>query len=469
MLRQNGGSMSGGSSGAELVPSQLVYKDIRTNAPRYKYVKLLLSNIQSNSFTPTAGGTTQIQFKMPYNTVYNLAKSKLSYQIYVPAQGSTPYYTWVTQDCFNLGNQLITFETGNGLQLLNLPEPQKYSAVVGKLNLKLTDYITNDSTEKPYPNLNEVNGASTNVTCQNVAPSTTNNLESQYLNVSGSNSAFHDDNYFKLGNFAHTILAYDKDIYAGANDLYLKITTGGYNQFCWAGTSATNPTTGAITLPVTAGVAINNVYLYLAVEQSPMIIDEIINKFNNGGLKITIDYPIVTKTVSGASTSQQVLIPFVPSCGKFLKKVIHTIWNSTESLATLMDANNQNGTKLVSMNTYLDSTKLQDDIIVCATPVQNTIGLLDWLFNEPQCRGSPIFSNYIYQKVWFWMDDFTNPDLMRDPQPAPSANLIDGLPMERALQWQFLATMAGATSYIHDNFAIFTREVLLSRDGIQFI
>jgi len=464
----------GGSDGtSELVPSQLVYKDVKTHAPRYKYVKILLSNILNNQFVPTATGVTQIQFKMPYNTVYNLAKSKLAYQINIPAQGSG-VYTWVYQDCFNLGNQLITFETGNGLQLLNLPEPMKFSAIIGKVNQKFTDYVTNDGTEKPYSNavysgvgtLQGSGNLTANPTCQGVAQSVPY-LEPQYMLCSALNTAVQDNNYYPLGRFAHTILALDKDIYAGQNDLYLKITTGGYNQMCFQGTSATNPTTSATSL-TNAPTGIQNVYLYLAVQQDPMIIDRLVNQFNSAGIKLTIDYPIITKTTTQSSTNQQIVIPFVPANGKFLKKVYHTVWNATESLGTLLDCGNVNASKIVSYNTYLDSTKLQDDVINCAQSSGGTIYYDDWRTNEIQCRNSPIFTQFIYQKNWFHCDDFTQPDLIKDPQPVPSQNLVDGIPMERGIQWQFLATTTNA-SYIHDNFAIFVREVLFSPNGIQFV
>jgi hypothetical protein len=478
MFSQRGGA---DESMPTLTPAQISYKDIRTVSSKGKYVKVVMSNILGNSFIPTATGVTQIQFKIPYNSVFNLARSKLAYQISLPAQGAGNY-TWCTQDCFNLGNQLVTFETGNGLQLLNLPEPQKYSSILGKLNQKFTDYITNDFTEKPYSNAafaSYLNGSpaaapanpTANPTCQNVAISVPY-FETQYLTVSAANNILFDSNYAKLGNlFPNTILALDKDVYFGQNDVYLKITSTGYNQFAWMGTSATNPTTGAATLGTapTGATGIVGIYLYLWVEQDPIIIDRIVNQFNSNGLKLTIDFPVVSKTTTNASTNQSLVIPFVPANGKYLKKVYHTIWNATESLSTLMDCNNQSGAKLTSYVTYLDSTRLQDDIIVCATPAAGTIGLSDWLWNEQQCRNSAIFSSAIYQKNWFHCDDFTDPSLLKDPQPAPAQNLINGLPMERGIQWQFSGTFASATSYIHDNFAIFIREVLISANGIQFI
>jgi hypothetical protein len=49
-----------------------------------------------------------------------------------------------------------------------------------------------------------------------------------------------------------------------------------------------------------------------------------------------------------------------------------------------------------------------------------------------------------------------------------SQNVRDGLPMERGIQWQFLATTPNA-SYIHDNFSIFIREILIDTNGVQFV
>lgn len=67
------------SRGGEVISShcQMFYKQVDEFAPRYKYVKIYMSNILGNTIAVTATGTTAVQFKLPYNTVINLARSKI--------------------------------------------------------------------------------------------------------------------------------------------------------------------------------------------------------------------------------------------------------------------------------------------------------------------------------------------------------------------------------------------------------
>jgi hypothetical protein len=91
----------------------------------------------------------------------------------------------------------------------------------------------------------------------------------------------------------------------------------------------------------------------------------------------------------------------------------------------------------------------------------------DWRLNQPFCSDS-VLSNYaIYQKNWFHCDDFTCPK-NNTVGDVSSDNIKNGLPMERGLQYQFIATTTNS-AYIHDNFAIFSREVLINKDGVQFV
>jgi len=446
----------------EVISNQIFYKQLNQFAPRYKYVKVNMSNILGNTVAVTATGTTQVQFKLPYNTVFNLAKSKLSTLVPIQAQ-TTNTYGQLVYDCWPFGNQLVSFETGNGLQMLNLPEPSKYTKVVSKVNTSFKEFITTDIANLPHPcnSTTNTNGNNTTVSVPY--------LEPQYYSTSASATASNIPLFYELSNFGNTILSLDKDLYFGQNDIYLKYTIGGTNLWTYQ-TSTASPGTGTIATLNPALGALQNVYLYLAVEQNPVIIDNIIKQYLSSGLRFLIDYPIVTKSTTLASTNQAVVIPFVPAMGKFLKRIYHTVWNATESLNTALDNENSNANaKVTSYNTYLDSTKLQDDVVYTAVTANSTTTIYedDWRINQPICKDTAILNYSVYQKNWFHADDFMNPDMMKQAGVVSSQNVRDGLPMERGIQWQFIATTANS-SFIHDNFAIFVRELLVTPSGIMF-
>lgn len=450
---------------SRVVSNQIYYKQSEEFAPRYKYVKINMSNIMSNVVPVTADGTTQVQFKLPYNTVYNLSKSKIATLIPVPAQGGTVVSNTVA-DAWPFGNQTVSFETGNGLQLLNLPESSKYTKILTKINTPFNQYMTSDLTDIPHVVPSSLTDAQ-NPTGLGTAGSSF--FESQYYRQSAAGVANAIPVFYELSNFVHTILSLDKDLYFSQNDMYLKYTIGGTKAYSFQSATGTITNTPAtLSSPI---VELQNVYLYLAVEQQPQIIESIVQAYQTSGLRILFDYPIVTKYQSAASSNQAVVIPFVPAQGKYLKRIYHTLWNTGEYTNTALDCeNNVANPKVLSYNTYLDSMKLQDDQITAAKAPDTTLKLMyadDWRLNQPFCSDS-VLSNYaIYQKNWFHCDDFTCPK-NNTVGDVSSDNIKNGLAMERGLQYQFIATTTNS-AYIHDNFAIFSREVLINKDGVQFV
>lgn len=450
---------------SRVVSNQIYYKQSNEIAPRYKYVKINMSNIMSNSVTVSNTSSTQVQFKLPYNTVYNLSKSKLSVLIPVPAQtsgGNKVSYT--TVDAFPFGNQTVSLETGNGLQLLNLSEAARYTKVVTKVNKPFKQFMTTDDMNIPHPYLGDT--VANNKNANNVNGSYL--YEPEYFTQSATGTAVNIPFYYELSNFVHSILSLDKDLYFGSQELYIKMTIDNVSKWCFSGSAANDPVTAATALanPI---VSLQNVYLWLAVEMQPEIIENIVTAYSSRGLRILIDYPVVTRIQTAASTNQAIVIPFVPAMGKTLKRLYHSVFNSADNTNLTLDCENTTtNPKITSYNTYLDSTKLQDDIITSASAMTATaINADDWRLNQPFCEDSVLFNYAVYQKNWVHIDDFSSAKSNTVGGVSPD-NLKSGLPMERGIQYQFIATSSNA-GYIHDNFAIFTREVEISPNGIQFV
>ena len=128
--------------------------------------------------------------------------------------------------------------------------------------------------------------------------------------------------------------------------------------------------------------------------------------------------------------------------------------------------------------------KLQDDIVYCGTAGALAAGVNnvnvsasqiyedDWRVNQQFCKDSAILNYSVYQKNWFHCDSFEPPRSNTVGNVDPQ-NLKNGLPMERGVQYQFICNVASNNAnvlgLIHTNFAIFSREILINRDGIQFI
>jgi len=441
--------------GNDVISPNIIYKQYSQVAPKYKYVRINLSNLQTSTVALSATTSTELQFKLPSNTVMNLSKSVLSASLVVPAQGAGIVSAMVA-DCYPFGGA-VSFETGNGLQILNLPYSSKFSKIVGKTSIKDDELITRDKSSFCYPCNSLINGLVPKTNDGSDDAAVVPYLEPKYHRISGDDESQTVLMQYALGDLRHTAFATDKDLYFEQNDMYVKLTLNGYNDWLFQDTTATN-TIAALSTALGAS-AFTSVYLYIAVEQNPTVIDEVVSQFNESGIKLLIDYPLTTR-LTASSTTQNVVIPYVPSNGKTLRKVFHTLWNSTETLSTALDCDNTAHTRVVSYNTYLDSTKLQDDLVATATNDA-------WRLNMDICKKSAVLNKAVYDRNFFHCDSFENEDMNKDNKLLPRENVVAGLPMDKGLQYQYTATTED-TSLVHLNFAIFTREVLINRNGVQF-
>src|SRR3989338_955728 len=166
----------------DVISPQVTYKKFTQQGPKYRYLRLNMSNILSNQVPITATTSTQVHFKLPYNTVVNLAKSKFNCTVVVPAQGAG-ITSNMRVDCWPFAGP-VSLETGNGIQILNLPETTRYTSVLGKLNMKYDDYLTRDASDLCYPCNSTLdpkvplNEAKSETTVANVAY-----LEPKYMSV----------------------------------------------------------------------------------------------------------------------------------------------------------------------------------------------------------------------------------------------------------------------------------------------
>ena len=91
-------------------PSQIEYKLRSVEAPRYKYVKVSVSNqsVFPIAILPTT--SSLVEFRMP-NSVYNLSRSFLAYNLNITAPPSG-YYNWSHEDVFDLAQSIQFGATG---------------------------------------------------------------------------------------------------------------------------------------------------------------------------------------------------------------------------------------------------------------------------------------------------------------------------------------------------------------------
>ncbi len=463
-------------------------RSVHTVAPKYRYRRIALNNITGNSITVDANASQLLELKLP-NTVYNLSKSIVSWEEDYPAIAAN--YTFSHEDVFSLGGQNTYFGTGGGLDICNLNNASNYVKIRRPIDTPLKKLMSHDFLNGLYPsnkpktgadvavaNLQATPYAAQTTNPYNVAASATSYdaitsyTEHRKLHVSqdaaGAQAAtlnvkMSRFRQFQLDNIRDTVFALDKDLYFG-NEMYIRFTCPPNAKFGFQSTSASAPGLPANTpLNLSAALTVKNIYLYLAVEQQPDIISGIISKFNSGTLSLQIPYTVCFKnSTTGGAGSANVQIQVNRQYGKKLKRVMHTVWNPTESANTAYDCDNWNGMKVNSYRTLLDSQPLQDFILSCAQPDINggtIFGHDDWRENKKYCEDSSILNGGVYQHSFFHIDQFyeNNKDTT-----VPEENLDVGLPMmdgNVALTrlWQFEGTQTG--NLTHLTYMTFLRDL----------
>ena len=448
------------------VASQINYKaESQSALPKYRYLRVPLNNLTGTAFTITGSTSQLIEFKLP-TTVYNLAQSFLSYQISLPAQSAIA--TWTHEDCLELATNAY-FGTAGGLDLCNLNYVNRYTKVVRKMRTKVQDYLANDNTSGLYPS-NANGSANYTATTGGPAPTVTtfnNFLEPTYLGTGaigvapGLNQIRTASRFYPLNGIVDTVFSLDKDLYI-PTDMYVRFTVGVGNQIAFQSSSVTDPSASAAA--IAGNITIQNLYLYLAVEQNQLIVDSVVNKVMTSGLRLNLPYTTAFRN-SSSGTIANIQIPLTQQYGKKFKRMIHTVWNATESANTAMDCNNHNGAKIETYNTYLDQRQLQDFPLSSLAPTVTAINSDDWRENQKYCRDSVILNRAVYALNWFHCDQFYEDSTV---PTALADNLDNGLTMDSVKLWAIQAVTKNL-NLVHYDFATFVRSVEINQAGVQFV
>ena len=102
--------------------------------PIYKYVKTSMANASSTTVTLTATGQTEVSFKIPHNSVFNLSRSRLAGTLNINAQsGTTKSVIHADTLPFQCS---IYLQTANSLNLSESTQAAKYMRIANKLHTK---------------------------------------------------------------------------------------------------------------------------------------------------------------------------------------------------------------------------------------------------------------------------------------------------------------------------------------------
>lgn len=451
----------------EVRAKQIDYHISDTESPVYKYLRIALNNI--TTFPITLTDVQQLlEFKLPATTKYNLAKTRMSGSLSLPAVpavqgGAAAQADWTFEDVITLASS-ISFETAGGTDLCRLNFANNYTKIAPKIATKVQDFLSEDQfTSQLYP----CNTAAT----ANLAPTlaaagaSVNYIEPRYSAVGAVNTAVVKYFNFSLDKFVNTIFSYDKDLYFG-NEMFIRMQCSPLNKMAWGAPAINDPDTNATLLP---NATLNNLYLWLAVEQNDVINNSLEKKFHSGNFHINIPYTVGFTNASNSNVAN-INVQITKQYGKRLLQVMHSAFNAVGRGNVAYDCNNINGRNITSYRTQLDSKYLQDYDQSCldSDPVSGNLNNDDWyLSNKKFCKEKVILNRLVYKLNWFHIDRFFE----QDEDEKDYDNMDVGLPLSaNTMNWTFNSIIPSVNNVpralIHHTYLTFRRGYTINKDGI---
>ena len=392
-------------------------------------------------------------FELP-TKVMNLSRSVLKFTA-TPTTAGGGNSNWMFQDCVAGIRQMQLYTRGNKY-LCDINNIDHYTKMVLKSDVKKSDAKEIDIAGATNNTLYgavagalttyRYDGAEANTSVNRpvyVTPSPALNTASPVLNME-----------LPLSQIKNTLLALDKDLYFN-EVILLRIVWNPYTSWGFVSNSVTDPTGGGAAA-LAANIAITNLSLKLALEANPAISAGLISKVQSEGMHLVVPFVYPFKyTATGTPTTQTVTLRINRTNGIHLKKIYHSLFNSTETIATRFLNTNVNKTNIVSYYTMIDSERRQQFDVVTANDDD-----IDYVADN--IKGSLIANCDIYRYNWFVLEKF-------DDNHDTSADCVDsGLPLDIEHKWDFYATTAAA-NFNHYSFIVTTKMLSIMPAGIEIM
>lgn len=444
------------------VAPQQNYQKVVSAYPDYKYVKVPTVNPvgQNNTLINTSGGT-DVRFDLPV-LAYNLAQSSLQFTIKTAA---STHYSFLFMDALSPFSQIQLFTRG-GAMLCDLQNVQNFTKVIWKSRISRKEYENMDT-----HSMNETVGTGSGNflrmnknptvggTVQNIyakRPTETNDLailENSYLEHTEDTKAGVMFFSIPLSLLRDTILSLDKTVWMG-EILTLRLVIG---QKVKVGFKSDDLTPSATA--VLADSSIQDFALYLATERNQNTVNLLREKaLSPEGIQYNIPF-VWTFTNPLTGTQQNTSVRLSKAQGQKLLRIYHSIFNTETGLNAYN--NSQVASNLDSFYTSLNSQRLQDWNL-------NVNNYDDWMQMKKHLSNSITYSANIYYYSHYWIDDFCGLKSFADDDDLDS-NEIKGVDLGEEIRYDFVSTMSSSTANTHYDFAVVSRIVSVSPQGIMIL
>ena len=401
--------------------------------PVYSFMEILPQ--QGQTFT-LGGSALPAQFKIPQQTVFNLAESYLEFDLTVGATAATAGHTTITH-VSKWPFDSAVLRAGSTV-LGEIQDLDIYTKSIVPFTMPLNKY----NTRAPVRNSDTIaNSMGLNMGCQPLKSSDPNllaaaavadlqlcgryittaatssgaapavasgqgdeSLSRQQVTIGVDNAPQAYKNMLAFGDLSHSIFALNKNLFFGDSPLELVMTTSIKDKICYTSVNgaAATPAIGAANPIVSAGaLTLTNMILYLAVETMPQNIQNIQDKYRSGGLQIMTPFVNSFKTGLGVGTTASLNQSISNGHGIALSRIYNVFYNTANSIRTAACVENVAASKIQYYQSRLGSKYLQPARVDSAANQ-------DWKYHRAMLEGSALCSDRSWKINYVLCDNFAS-------------------------------------------------------------
>jgi len=463
--------------GGEIISEELKYSPSVQNHSTAAFRKISPQGVSTGIVLSPSSSIGPTEFIIP-PSVFNLAKSRLNFQLQIDAQAAT-FFPYVDANLLTTISRVVLYDSNTNAVWCDVSNFEKYASMVVPAATKYDDFKTKATAWQSATfcqTLATTSAVSTPFACEDIQKSNSllnpthlgtaaagvtafNSYEGRrYLLVGGgadavtANAAAYVDVSLPLSAFKFTALAVNKNL-ANMSNLVLQIYWNSLDNFAFKGTSVTNPTTGAVSL--TANCQLNNVALELCNEQNLSIISKITQQVASSGISIPIGYPTTTRQVITSANPSYTL-----NISKGYGQRILAFITAPFSVGSVL----KNATNSHIRGTLTNYQTTMNNIAIKYQNGFNCVNGEDWYYgNREYLEKSTIQSNQEYAVAeWVHIDSYFGERPLHEVEQTE----IDGYDVgSTASAWQFQGTLSASAQTFWITAIIGQKLLTLSANG----
>ena len=392
------------------------------------------------------------------SSVFNPAKSRITFELVFPDPGATVSVNWIQANLLSTISRITLYDqntsaiwadinnVGNTYAMLS-PAATKFDEFLHKSQpLGILHNTAAESRLVPFEEIGK-KGASDNINGYNIdtAANSANANASDYFQITNlirgeDSEASYIQVSIPLSAFKHSIFSLDKMIYCPSN-LQLDIYWAGFSTYAWEAASITDPSSTPVAL-ASGTITGSQLLLQLCTEGNVNVASQVIQKTMSSGLSMPIGYVSSARYSIASTTSHSFVLPLTAAYGRKILYTAFAPFNATETLATskIHSRNSSANANLVdNYNTFVNNVPI-------LAPAGFNVALRgeDYIIaNKQYLEGSVIqnVNDYIYN--WVHVDNFARTRLC-DLDPTQ----VDGLDVTgQQANYSMQMTTASATAF----------------------